>query len=77
MMVFGNVDSENTKVAMVRCITAHQLWEQHGVTSPPGYVHHPNVGWWQLVTSLGETSLVSPGTLLIGLKHLRSRKIAD
>ena len=53
---------------MVRCINAHQLWEQYGVTFPPGDVYHPTAGWHLLVTSLDETSLVSPGTLLIYLE---------
>ena len=66
MMVYGNVDSKDANIVMVCFITAHQVWEQNGVTSPPGGVQHPTAGWWLLVTSLDETSvcLVSPGTLL-------------
>ena len=48
------------------------LWEQYGLTSPPGDVYHPTAGWWLLVTSLDETSLVSPGTILICLENLRT-----
>ena len=33
-MVFGKIEPEDTKVAMVRCITAQKLWQQYGVTSP-------------------------------------------
>ena len=33
-MVFGKLEPEDTKVAMVRCITAQKLWQQYGVTSP-------------------------------------------
>ena len=29
MMVFGNVDSEDTNIAMVRCVTAHHVWKQY------------------------------------------------
>ena len=72
MMVFGNVYSEDTNIAMVRCFTAHQLGEQYGVTSPPGDLYHSTAGWWLLVTSLDETSLVSPGTLLFFLENLRT-----
>ena len=71
-MVFGKLEPEDTKVAMVRCITAQKLWQQYGVTSPPGDVYHPTAGWWLLVTSLDETSPVSPGTLLICLENLRT-----
>ena len=72
MMVLGNVDSEDTNIAMVRCINAYQLWEQYGVSSPRGDVSHPTAGWWLLVTFLDETSLVSPGTLLFCLENLRT-----
>ena len=71
-MVFGKLEPEDTKVAMVRCITAQKLWQQYGVTSPPGDVYHPTAGWWLLVTSLDETSPVNPGTLLICLENLRT-----
>ena len=53
---------------MVTCITAHQLWQQYCVTSPPGNVYHQIAGLWLLVTSLDETSPVDPGTLLICLE---------
>ena len=42
-MVVGE-DPEDTKQAMVRCITEHQLWQQNGMTSPPGDVYHPIAG---------------------------------
>ena len=71
-MVFGKIEPEDTKVAMVRCITAQKLWQQYGVTSPPGDVYHPTASWWLLVTSLDETSPVNPGTLLICLENLRT-----
>ena len=72
LMVFGKLEPEDTKIAMVRCITAQKLWQQYGVTSPPGDVYHPTAGWWLLVTSLDETSPVNPGTLLICLENLRT-----
>ena len=34
LMVFGKTEPTDTKVAMVRCITARKLWQQYGVTSP-------------------------------------------
>ena len=71
-MVFGKIEPTDTKVAMVRCITAQKLWQQYGVTSPPGDVYHPTTGWWLLVTSLDEASPVTPGTLLICLENLRT-----
>ena len=71
-MVFGKIEPTDTKVAMVCCITAQKLWQQYGVTSPPGDVYHPTTGWWLLVTSLDETSPVTPGTLLICLENLRT-----
>ena len=71
-MVFGKIEPEDTKIAMVRCITAQKLWQQYGVTSPPGDVYHPTASWWLLVTSLDETSPVNPGTLLICLENLRT-----
>ena len=71
-MVFVKIEPTDTKVAMVRCITAQKLWQQYGVTSPPGDVYHPTTGWWLLVTSLDETSPVTPRTLLICLENLRT-----
>ena len=71
-MFFANVNSKDTNVAMVRCVTAHQLWKQDVVTSPPGDVYHSTAGWWLLVNSLDESSLVSPGTLLISLQNIRT-----
>ena len=44
-IVFGEVETEDTKVALIRCITAHQIWQQYGVTSTPVDVYHPNAGW--------------------------------
>ena len=69
-MVFGKVELEDTKEAMVRCISAHQPWQQYSVTSPPGDVYHPSAGWWLLVTSLDETSPVNLRTRLIRLETL-------
>ena len=71
-MVFGKIEPTDTKVALERCITAQKLWQQYGVTSPPGDVYHPTTGWWLLVTSLDETSPVTRGTLLICLENLRT-----
>ena len=71
-MVFGKTEPEVSKLAMVRCITARRLWQQYGVTSPPGDVYHPTTGWWLLVTSLDEASQVTPGTVLICLEILRT-----
>ena len=71
-MLFGKIKPSDTRIAMVRCITARRLWQQYGVTSPPGDVYHPTAGWWLLVTSLDETSPVTPGTLLICLENLRT-----
>ena len=68
-MMFGRIEPSDTRIAMVRCITARRLWQQYGVTSPP---YHPTAGWWLLVTSLDETSLVTPGSLLICLENLRT-----
>ena len=53
---------------MVRRNTAHRLWDQYGVTSPPGDINHHSDGWWLLVTSRDETSPATPGTLLSCLK---------
>ena len=33
MMVYGNVDSKDANIVMACFITAHQVWEQNGVTS--------------------------------------------
>ena len=44
-MVFGKIEPEDTKIAMRRSITAQKLWQQYGVTSPPGDVYHPMAGW--------------------------------
>ena len=71
-MVFGEIGPEDTNIAMVRCITAQNLWQQFGMTSPPGDVYHPSTGCWLLVTSLDEVSPVTPGILLICLENLRT-----
>ena len=57
---------------MVRCITTHQLWAKYRVASPPGDEYHPTQEWWLLVTSLDETTLVSPTTMLMCLENLRT-----
>ena len=69
-MVFGKIEPEDTKVAMVRSITAQKLWQQLGVASLPGDIYHPTAGWWLLVISLDETSPVTPGTLYVCLENL-------
>ena len=71
-MIFGAIGPEDTNIAMIRCTTAQKLWEQFGVTSPPGDVYHPPTGCWLLVTSLYEASPVTPGILLICLENLRT-----
>ena len=35
-MTFGELDTKSDSLEMVRCITAHQLWEKYRVASPPG-----------------------------------------
>ena len=35
-------------------------------------MYHPPDGWWLLVTTLDETSPVSPGTLLVCIENLRT-----
>ena len=57
---------------MIRCITDNQLWKKYHITSPPGDVYQPSTGWWLLVTSLDDSSLVSPTTLLLCLENLRT-----
>ena len=57
---------------MIRCITAHQLWEKYQVASPPGDVYQPSQDWWLLVTSLDHFALVSPITLIMCLDNLRT-----
>ena len=71
-IVLGKVEPEDTKVAMILCITANQIWQQYGVTSPLGDEYHPTTGWWLLVTSLDETSPVNPETPLTCLENLRT-----
>ena len=71
-MVFGEIGPEDTNIALVRCITAQKLWQQFGVTSPPGGVYHPSTGCWLLVTSLDEVTPVTPGILLFCLENLRT-----
>ena len=66
------MDSDDGKTEMIRCITAHQLWEIYHVNSPPGDVYRPTPGWWLLVTSLDEITTVSDTTLLISLGNLRT-----
>ena len=64
------MNAEQEKTEMIRCITAHQLWEQYRVASPPGDIYQPTRGWWLLVTSLDDTLPVSPTTLLRCLESL-------
>ena len=72
-MIFGKMVPEIGKTEMIRCITARQLWEHYFlVTSPPVDVYQPTQGRWLLVTSLDETTFISPTTLLICLKNLRT-----
>ena len=69
---FGELDDTCSNPLMIRCITANQLWQKNHITSPPGDVYQPSTGWWLLVTSLDDSSLVSPTTLLLCLENLRT-----
>ena len=69
---FGEFDRTCDNVQMIRWITAHQLWDKYHNVSLPGDVYQPTKGWWLLITSLDDTSLVSPNTLLMCLKNLRA-----
>ena len=71
-ITFGELADEDSSPEMVRCITAHQLWEKYRIASPPGDIYQPTKGWWLLVTSLDATTLVSPTTLLMCLESLRT-----
>ena len=70
--LFGELDDTCNNPQMIRCITANQLWKKYRITSPPGDVYQPSTGWWLLVTSLDDSSLVSPTTLLLCLEKLRT-----
>ena len=70
--LFGELDDTCNNPQMIRCITANQLWKKYHNTSPPGDVYQPSTGWWLLVTSLDDSSLVSPTTLLLCLENLRT-----
>ena len=69
---FGELDDACGNPLMIRRITANQLWKQYHIASPPGDVYQPSTGWWLLVTSLDDSSLVSPTTLLLCLENLRT-----
>ena len=69
---FGELDDTCSNPLMIRCITANQLWQKYHITSPPDVVYQPSTGWWLLVTSLDDSSLVSPTTLLLCLENLRT-----
>ena len=71
LLVFGKMIADDGNTEMIRCITVHQLWESKGGISPPGDVYQPTNGWWLLVTSLDETTPVSPSTLVTCLETLR------
>ena len=72
--LFGELDDTCNNPQMIRCITANQLWKKYRTISPPGDVYQPSTGWWLLVTSLDNSSLVSPTTLLLCLENLRTLK---
>ena len=57
---------------MIRCVTAHRLWEKYHVVSHLGDVYQPTQGWWLLVTSINYSALVSPITLFMCLENLRT-----
>ena len=67
---FGELDDTCNNPQMIRCITANQLWRKYHIISPPGDVYQPSTGWWLLVTSFDDSSLVSPTTLLLCLENL-------
>ena len=69
---FGELDDTCSNPLMIRCITANQLWQKYHITSPPGDVYQPSTGWWLLVTSLDDSSLFPPTTLLLCLENLRT-----
>ena len=71
-IIFGEVNKTCDNAQMIRCITAHQLWEKFQVISPPGDVYRPTQSWWLLVNSLDHSTLVSPITLLMCLENLRT-----
>ena len=70
--LFGDLDDTCNNPQMIRCITADQLWKKYHITSPPGDVYQPSTGWWLLVTSLDDSPLVSPTTLLLCLENHRT-----
>ena len=44
-IVFGEIDPEDARITMIRCITAHQSWLQYGETSPlETYIIRSTVG---------------------------------
>ena len=69
---FGELDNTCSNTLMIRCITANQLWNKYHIASPPGDVYQPSAGWWLLITSLDDSSMVSPTTLLLCLENLRT-----
>ena len=69
---FGELDDFCSNPLMIRCITGNQLWQKYHINSPPVDVYQPSTGWWLLVTSLDDSSLVSPTTLLLCLENLRT-----
>ena len=69
---FGELDNTCSNPLMIRCITANQLWNKYHIASPPGDVYQPSAGWWLLITSLDDSSMVSPTTLLLCLENLRT-----
>ena len=71
-ILFGELNEACNNAQMIRCITAHQLWEKYHIVSPPGDVYRPSQEWWLLGTSLDATTLVSTATLLLCLENLRT-----
>ena len=59
-ITFGELAEKDSSPEMVRCITAHQLWEKYGIASTPGDIYEPTKGWWLLVTSLDATRWCLP-----------------
>ena len=69
---FGELDNTCSNPLMIRCITANQLWNKYLIILFPGDVYQTFAGWWLLITSLDDSSMVSPTTLLLCLEKLRT-----
>ena len=61
-ITFGELDEKCTNTQMIRCITAHQLWEKYHVIPPPRetYTNLPKVGGSWSLHSITLLSLSPP-----------------